>query len=196
MWQLVFLTLSCDLAVATAHSGSRKGMDIAAGKKQYQVQHGACSYTFLLPETDHCRSPPSAYVPNAVQRDAPLDYDDSVQRLQVLENIMENNTQWLMKPSALHSLLTRGVASNQRTENNRNVSERLALSLWCFKKKYLKFTDVQIVMLNLESMQPYRFACLEGKLLSSTSARGLSGLSAREQVRVCARLLYWLLVLE
>ncbi|KAF4026069.1 hypothetical protein G4228_018193 [Cervus hanglu yarkandensis] len=97
MWQLVFLTLSCDLAVATAHSGSRKGMDIAAGKKQYQVQHGACSYTFLLPETDHCRSPPSAYVPNAVQRDAPLDYDDSVQRLQVLENIMENNTQWLMK---------------------------------------------------------------------------------------------------
>ncbi|KAB0351990.1 hypothetical protein FD754_016847 [Muntiacus muntjak] len=97
MWQLVFLTLSCDLAVATAHSGSRKGMDIAAGKKQYQVQHGACSYTFLLPETDHCRSPPSAYMPNAVQRDAPLDYDDSVQRLQVLENIMENNTQWLMK---------------------------------------------------------------------------------------------------
>ncbi|XP_068828126.1 angiopoietin-2 isoform X4 [Capricornis sumatraensis] len=97
MWQLVFLTLSCDLAVATAHSGSRKGMDIAAGKKQYQVQHGACSYTFLLPETDHCRSPSSAYVPNAVQRDAPLDYDDSVQRLQVLENIMENNTQWLMK---------------------------------------------------------------------------------------------------
>lgn len=28
-------------------------------------------------------------------------------------------------------------------------------------------------MLNLESMQSYRFACLEGKLLSSTSARGL-----------------------
>ncbi|XP_055272308.1 angiopoietin-2 isoform X2 [Moschus berezovskii] len=97
MWQLVFLTLSCDLAAATAHSGSRKGTDIGAGKRQYQVQHGACSYTFLLPETDHCRPPSSAYVPNAVQRDAPLDYDDSVQRLQVLENIMENNTQWLMK---------------------------------------------------------------------------------------------------
>jgi hypothetical protein len=78
-------------------------MDIAAGKKQYQVQHGACSYTFLLPETDHCRSPSSAYVPNAVQRDAPLDYDDSVQRLQVLENIMENNTQWLMKVRRRHS---------------------------------------------------------------------------------------------
>ena len=97
MWQLVFLTLSCDLAVATAHSGSRKGMDIAAGKKQYQVQHGACSYTFQLPETDRCRPPPSAYLPSAVQRDAPLDDEDSAQRLQALESILENNTQWLMK---------------------------------------------------------------------------------------------------
>ncbi|EMP40229.1 Angiopoietin-2 [Chelonia mydas] len=67
------------------------------GKKQYQVQHGSCSYTFLLPEMDNCRSSSSSYVSNAVQRDAPLDYDDSVQRLQLLENLMENNTQWLMK---------------------------------------------------------------------------------------------------
>uniref|UniRef100_A0A8C0DIL1 Angiopoietin-2 n=1 Tax=Balaenoptera musculus TaxID=9771 RepID=A0A8C0DIL1_BALMU len=96
MWQLVFFTLSCDLVLAAAYSNFRKSMD-SIGKRQYHVRHGSCSYTFLLPETDNCRSPPSAYVPNAVQRDAPLDYDDSVQRLQVLENIMENNTQWLMK---------------------------------------------------------------------------------------------------
>ncbi|XP_067578077.1 angiopoietin-2 isoform X3 [Pseudorca crassidens] len=96
MWQLVFFTLSCDLLLATAYSNFRKSMD-SIGKRQYQVQHGSCSYTFLLPEMDNCRSPSSAYVPNAVQRDAPLDYDDSVQRLQLLENIMENNTQWLMK---------------------------------------------------------------------------------------------------
>lgn len=95
MWQLVFLTLSWDLVPAAAHSLHR-GMD-GVGRRQYQVQHGACSYTFLLPETDGCRPPASSYVSNAVQRDAPLDYDDSVQRLQVLEGIMENNTQWLMK---------------------------------------------------------------------------------------------------
>lgn len=95
MWQLVFLTLSWDLVPAAAHSLHRS-MD-SVGRRQYQVQHGACSYTFLLPETDNCRPPASSYVPNAVQRDAPLDYDDSVQRLQVLEGIMENNTQWLMK---------------------------------------------------------------------------------------------------
>ncbi|KAM6221709.1 angiopoietin-2 isoform 4-T4 [Rhynchocyon petersi] len=95
MWQIVFFTLSCGLVLASAYS-FQKSLD-SIGKKQYQVQHGSCSYTFLLPEMDNCRSSSSAYVSNAVQRDAPLDYDDSVQRLQVLENIMENNTQWLMK---------------------------------------------------------------------------------------------------
>ncbi|XP_040822718.1 angiopoietin-2 isoform X4 [Ochotona curzoniae] len=96
MWRIVFFTLSCDLVLATAYSNFRKSMD-SVGRKQYQVQHGSCSYTFLLPETDNCRSSSSPYVSNAVQRDAPLDYDDSVHRLQVLESIMENNTQWLMK---------------------------------------------------------------------------------------------------
>uniref|UniRef100_A0A2K6U2C6 Angiopoietin 2 n=1 Tax=Saimiri boliviensis boliviensis TaxID=39432 RepID=A0A2K6U2C6_SAIBB len=96
MWQIVFLTLSCDLVSAAAYNNFRKSVD-SIGKKQYQVQHGSCSYTFLLPEMDNCRSPSSPYVANAVQRDAPLEYDDSVQRLQLLENIMENNTQWLMK---------------------------------------------------------------------------------------------------
>ncbi|XP_027777887.2 angiopoietin-2 [Marmota flaviventris] len=96
MWQIVFFTLGCDLVLAAAYNSFRKGVD-STGRKQYQVQHGPCSYTFLLPETDSCRSSSSPYVSNAVQRDAPLDYDDSVHRLQVLENIMENNTQWLMK---------------------------------------------------------------------------------------------------
>ncbi|MEE6476642.1 hypothetical protein FKM82_011155 [Ascaphus truei] len=90
---LLVVLRGLDLGLATF----RKAVE-SPGKKQYQVQNGACSYTFLLPEVDSCRSAPaSPYVSNAVQRDAPLDYDDSVQRLQVLENIMENNTQWLLK---------------------------------------------------------------------------------------------------
>ncbi|XP_074676025.1 angiopoietin-2 isoform X2 [Strix aluco] len=87
--------LGCSIFLASGYNSFSKSME-TIGKKQYQVQHGSCSYTFLLPETDNCRSSAS-YVSNAVQRDAPLDYDDSVQRLQLLENIMENNTQWLMK---------------------------------------------------------------------------------------------------
>lgn len=109
MWQIVFFTLGCDLVLAAAYNSFRKGVD-STGRKQYQVQHGPCSYTFLLPETDSCRSSSSPYVSNAVQRDAPLDYDDSVQRLQVLENIMENNTQWLMKVGEPGSLSSRNRA--------------------------------------------------------------------------------------
>ncbi|KAM6150011.1 angiopoietin-2 isoform 2-T2 [Erethizon dorsatum] len=96
MWQIVFFTLGCDLVLAAAYNNFRKSVD-STGRKQYQVQHGPCSYTFLLPEMDSCRSASSPYVSNAVQRDAPLDYDDSTQRLQVLESMLENNTQWLMK---------------------------------------------------------------------------------------------------
>ncbi|XP_054136529.1 angiopoietin-2 isoform X2 [Melozone crissalis] len=87
--------LGCGIILASGYNSFSKSME-TIGKKQYQVQHGSCSYTFLLPEADNCRSS-TPYVSNAVQRDAPLDYDDSVQRLQLLENIMENNTQWLMK---------------------------------------------------------------------------------------------------
>ncbi|XP_030054805.1 angiopoietin-2 [Microcaecilia unicolor] len=98
MWLalLSLFLLRSELILASGYNSFRKNTDTMS-KKQYQVQHGACSYTFLLPEADNCRSPTNSYVPNAVQRDAPLDYDDSVQRLQLLENIMENNTQWLMK---------------------------------------------------------------------------------------------------
>ncbi|KAG8444936.1 hypothetical protein GDO86_009916 [Hymenochirus boettgeri] len=90
----VLLVLRCpDLGLATI----RKPLE-SSGKKQYQVQHGACSYTFLLPEVDSCRTASTnSYASNSVQRDAPVDYDDSAQRLQLLENTMENNTQWLIK---------------------------------------------------------------------------------------------------
>ncbi|XP_058657614.1 angiopoietin-2 isoform X2 [Ammospiza nelsoni] len=90
-----YFFLGCGIILASGYNSFSKSME-TIGKKQYQVQHGSCSYTFLLPEADNCRSS-TPYVSNAVQRDAPLDYDDSVQRLQLLENIMENNTQWLMK---------------------------------------------------------------------------------------------------
>ncbi|XP_052007648.1 angiopoietin-2-like [Xyrauchen texanus] len=65
-------------------------------KKQYQIQNGPCTYTFLLPEPQNCDSSSSTYN-NQVQRDDLVDYDSSVQRLEQLETIMENNTQWLQK---------------------------------------------------------------------------------------------------
>lgn len=65
------------------------------GKRQYQIQNGPCSYTFLLPQEDNCQA--SGSYRNLAQKDDPADYDESFQRLEQLENIMENNTQWLLK---------------------------------------------------------------------------------------------------
>lgn len=64
----------------------------ALGKRQYQIQNGPCSYTFLLPEQEKCQS--TYNYPE--QKDGPMD-DESAQRLEQLEMGMENNTQWLLK---------------------------------------------------------------------------------------------------
>ncbi|XP_008155987.2 angiopoietin-2 isoform X2 [Eptesicus fuscus] len=150
MWRLVFLTLSWDLVPAAAHSLHRS-MD-GVGRRQYQVQHGACSYTFLLPETDNCRPPASSYVPNAVQRDAPLDYDDSVQRLQVLEGIMENNTQWLMKlESYIQDSMRRGVAALQQSAAHNQTAAMMEIGSSLLNQtaaQTRKLTDVEAQVLN------------------------------------------------
>ena len=39
-----------------------------AGKRQYQIQNGACSYTFLLPQEDSCQQSSSSYK-NLAQKD-------------------------------------------------------------------------------------------------------------------------------
>lgn len=69
----------------------------AAVKREYNIQHGQCSYTFLLPEPENCQS--DNY---PVQKDGPTDQDESAQRLEQLEMTMENNTQWLLKVTLHH----------------------------------------------------------------------------------------------
>ncbi|XP_067241654.1 angiopoietin-2a isoform X4 [Chanodichthys erythropterus] len=83
----------------------------ATGKKQYQIQNGPCTYTFLLPEPQNCEGPSSTYT-NQVQRDDLVDYDSSVQRLEQLETIMENNTQWLQKVINQTTRLERQLLEN------------------------------------------------------------------------------------
>uniref|UniRef100_A0A8C1HM69 Angiopoietin 2a n=1 Tax=Cyprinus carpio carpio TaxID=630221 RepID=A0A8C1HM69_CYPCA len=88
----ILLLLSYCLSVGEAFTANSD----TTGKKQYQVQNGPCTYTFLLPEPQDCGGPSSTYT-NQVQRDDLVDYDSSIQRLEQLETIMENNTQWLHK---------------------------------------------------------------------------------------------------
>lgn len=94
MLNVALLVLNFYLGLGTGHS--------AAAKRQYQINNGPCSYTFLLPEQENCQTQSSNYN-DPIQKDGPVDQDESAQRLEQLEITMENNTQWLLKVKlALH----------------------------------------------------------------------------------------------
>lgn len=87
---------------------------IASERQQHRVQHGPCSYTFILPEVEHCHPLKDFQVTNILQRDSPPEAEPDTsqtkqskaqkerpswqeRKLQSLESAMENNTQWLQK---------------------------------------------------------------------------------------------------
>lgn len=96
------------LLLATMAAAQQRG-PAASGRRQiHRVQHGQCSYTFVLPEPDICQLAPMAPEAfggsNSLQRDLPasrLHLADwraqRAQRVSQLEKILENNTQWLLK---------------------------------------------------------------------------------------------------
>ena len=108
-------------------AGRRRGGGGGGGgsekrRKFHRIQHGQCSYTFILPELDGCQGGGSSSQTehygvsrggaSVVQRDSPpVDGEWSAQKLQHLESTMENNTQWLQKvrdePSSLIPLVLR-----------------------------------------------------------------------------------------
>nr|XP_033793222.1 angiopoietin-2 [Geotrypetes seraphini] len=152
MWLalLSIFLLRSEAILASGYNSVRRNTDMS--KKQYQVQHGACSYTFLLPEADNCRSPTNPYVSNAVQRDAPLDYDDSVQRLQLLENIMENNTQWLMKlESYIQDNMKKEMVEMQQNAVQNHTAAMIEIGTNLLNRtaeQTRKLTDVEAQVLN------------------------------------------------
>lgn len=98
-WQLALLMAS----VGLVSSGNVNGQGRRGGgerrRKLHRVQHGQCSYTFILPEMESCQGGVEQMSgTNVVQRDSPpADGEWSNQKLQHLESAMENNTQWLQK---------------------------------------------------------------------------------------------------
>lgn len=99
----VFLSFAFLAAILTHIGCSNQRRSPENGGRRYnRIQHGQCAYTFILPEHDgNCReSTTDQYNTNALQRDAPhVEPDFSSQKLQHLEHVMENYTQWLQKVS-------------------------------------------------------------------------------------------------
>lgn len=116
LWTMLLLADAAGVASAErggAGRSQRRGGGGGGGsgdkkRRFHRIQHGQCSYTFILPELDGCQgggSPSqtdqyggSRGGANVVQRDSPpADGEWSAQRLQHLQSTMENNTQWLQK---------------------------------------------------------------------------------------------------
>lgn len=93
------------LVVAAVTVAQRRGQEAGGRRRAHRVQHGQCSYTFVLPEPEPCPPEPEAFGgSNSLQRDSPaaaLNLADwPAQRVRQLEKVLENNTQWLQKVRA------------------------------------------------------------------------------------------------
>ncbi|XP_069478716.1 angiopoietin-2-like [Ambystoma mexicanum] len=141
----------------------------APERPRHQVQHGPCSYTFLLPELEECRAPaaaaglsaPDFQVTNSLQRDAPPPPAGGAQptwpsqRLQQLEDIMENNTQWLQKlENYIQDSVKIEMAEIQLTSVQNQTAAMLELGsnlLSQTAEQTRKLTDVETQVLNQTS---------------------------------------------
>ncbi|XP_005363233.1 angiopoietin-4 [Microtus ochrogaster] len=115
------------LLLATMTTARQRGSAAGGRRNIYRVQHGQCSYTFVLPEPDLCQLVPVAPETNSLQGDLPASRlppadlrAQRAQRVSQLEKILENNTQWLLKleKSILRSLRSNLVQAKQHTDPN------------------------------------------------------------------------------
>ncbi|XP_048364264.1 angiopoietin-1 [Sphaerodactylus townsendi] len=148
------------LAALLAHIGcnnQRRGPESSA-RRYNRIQHGQCTYTFILPEQDgNCReSTTEQYNTNALQRDAPhVEQDFSSQKLQRLEHVMENYTQWLQK---LESYIVENMKSEMAQLQQNAVQNHTATMLEIgtsllsqTAEQTRKLTDVETQVLNQTS---------------------------------------------
>ncbi|KAL7829503.1 hypothetical protein AOLI_G00303880 [Acnodon oligacanthus] len=149
-WLLALGSLAIAVAVAT---GSER--------KKHQVQHGPCSYTFILPEVEQCQAR-DFQVTNSLQRDSPLPPETAraeptwqERKLESLESATENNTQWLQK---LESYIQKNVRS-EMVEIQRNAIHTQTATMLEIGTNLLsqsaehtrKLTDVETQVLNQTS---------------------------------------------
>ncbi|XP_074919288.1 angiopoietin-1 [Chelonoidis abingdonii] len=155
----IFLSFAF-LAALLAHTGcsnQRRGPE-TTGRRYNRIQHGQCTYTFILPEQDgNCReSTTDQYSTNALQRDAPhVEQDFSSQKLQRLEHVMENYTQWLQK---LENYIVENMKSEMAQIQQSAVQNHTATMLEIgtsllsqTAEQTRKLTDVETQVLNQTS---------------------------------------------
>ncbi|KAM4740212.1 angiopoietin-4 [Anableps anableps] len=135
-------------------------------KRLHRIQHGQCSYTFVLPEVDGCQSGGSTSQSehyggsrggaSIVQRDSPpVDGEWSNQKLQHLESIMENNTLWLQK---LENFIQKSLRRDAANIQSHVVNNQTATML-----------EIGTNLLSQTAEQTRKLNVVEAKVLNHTS---------------------------
>ncbi|XP_072532401.1 angiopoietin-1 isoform X2 [Salminus brasiliensis] len=145
-------------------SGTGSGSGGSSSSRRYhRLQHGQCTYTFILPEGDgnggtSCRETKAGtqYNANALQRDAPPPEPDfPSQKIQQLEHIMENYTQWLQKiENYIKESMKAEMAQLQQSAVHNHTAAMLEMGtnlLSQTAEQTRKLTDVETQVLNQTS---------------------------------------------
>uniref|UniRef100_A0A7N6BZ01 Fibrinogen C-terminal domain-containing protein n=1 Tax=Anabas testudineus TaxID=64144 RepID=A0A7N6BZ01_ANATE len=124
-------------------------------RQQHHVQHGPCSYTFILPEVEHCHPLKDFQVTNTLQRDSPPEAESNIsqsKKLESLESAMENNTQWLQKlENFIQENVRSGMEEMKRTAVHTQTAAMLEMGtnlLSQSAEQTRKLTDVETQVLN------------------------------------------------
>ncbi|XP_029592066.1 angiopoietin-2b isoform X2 [Salmo trutta] len=162
------------LALALVYLAYLSTAVIGSEKKQHRVQHGPCSYTFILPEVEHCQPLKDYQVTNSLQRDSPpppapdpgSSHPEQAKaqparpsrqerKLESLEISTENNTQWLQKlERSIQENLRSGMEEMKRNAVHTQTAAMLEIGTKLFSQsaeQTRKLTDVETQVLNQTS---------------------------------------------
>eukprot|EP00066_Takifugu_rubripes_P018302 XP_011607568.1 PREDICTED: angiopoietin-1 isoform X2 [Takifugu rubripes] len=175
-----WLSLAALLVIASCEKGEqRRGTESSStggsssgggsssnysNRRLHRIQHGQCTYTFILPEGDggrgaSCREAKASgaqHNANSLQRDAPPPAPDfSSQKIQQLEHIMENYTQWLQKiENYIKESMKMEMAQLQQSAVHNHTAAMLEMGtnlLSQTAEQTRKLTDVETQVLNQTS---------------------------------------------
>ncbi|XP_071223467.1 angiopoietin-1-like isoform X2 [Salvelinus alpinus] len=151
-------------STSSSSSSSSSESSSSSNRRYHRVQHGQCTYTFILPEGDgsggnSCRQGKAATQfnsANALQRDAPpLEEDFASQKIQHLEHVMENYTQWLQKiENDIKESMKTEMAQLQQSAVHNHTAAMLEMGtnlLSQTAEQTRKLTDVETQVLNQTS---------------------------------------------
>ncbi|XP_058474469.1 angiopoietin-2b [Solea solea] len=160
------------LALVLAYLAYLLAIVIGSERQQHRVRHGPCSYTFILPEVEHCNPLKDFQVSNTLQRDSPSEAEPDLNRsrqdkaqkerpswqdkkLESLESAMENNTQWLQKlENFIQENVRSGMEEIKRTAVHTQTAAMLEMGtnlLSQSAEQTRKLTDVETQVLNQTS---------------------------------------------